>query len=147
MILAPFLLISLAAQVPPVPHPPHPERVAAEKPIRAYFRYHQTGDPKGLAEAFHPDALLQWAKEGQRMTLSQSDWQQRAGEQLTKAEGKERPAVTCAITWMEITGDAAVARVDLDYPTFRFIDYLHLIKLREGWKIVDKIYHREEGKH
>lgn len=150
MFLAPFLLISLAAQAPPPPPPtqlPHPEMGAVEKPIRAYFRYHQTGDPKGLAEAFHPDALLQWVKGGQRMTLSQADWQQRAGEQLTKTEGQERPAVTCAITWMEITGDAAVARVDLDYPTFRFIDYLHLIKLREGWKIVDKIYHREEGRH
>lgn len=126
---------------------PAPERAAVEKPIHAYFRYHRTGDPKGLAEAFHPDALLQWAKDGKRLTLTQAEWQRNAAEKLEKGAGKPRPEVRCEIASLEISGDAATAKVILDYPTFRFIDYMHLIKLTEGWKIVDKIYHREEGKH
>lgn len=122
----------------------HPERPAVEKPLQAYFRYHQTGDPKGLAEAFHPQALLQWAKGGERQVLDQKTWQAQAAEKLAQAQGPRKP-VRCEIVWMEIEGDAAVAKVHLDYPTFRFIDYMHLIKLKDGWKIVDKIYHRQEG--
>lgn len=140
--MLPFLIVPMLAVQSPTP-----DRAAVEKPIRAYFRYHQTGDPKGLAEAFHPDALLQWAKDGKRLTLTQADWQKRAAEQLEKGAGKPRPEVRCEIVSLEVLGDAAVAKVILDYPTFRFIDFMHLIKLQEGWKIVDKIYHREEGKH
>jgi len=138
-----FLLPALIAQVPAPPT----ERTAIEKPILSYFRYHQTGDPKGLSEAFHPDALLQWAEGGQRKILTQADWIARAESQATKAAGKPRPEVRCRIASLEITGNAAVVKVILDYPTFRFIDYMHLLKLDGGWKIVDKIYHREEGKH
>ncbi len=140
--MLPFLIVPMLAMQSPMP-----DRTPVEKPIRAYFRYHQTGDPKGLAEAFHPEALLQWSKDGKRLTLTQADWQKRAAEQLEKSTGKPRPEVRCEIASLEIMGDAAVAKIILDYPTFRFIDYMHLLKLEEGWKIVDKIYHREEGKH
>ncbi|OQA38384.1 MAG: putative lumazine-binding protein [Acidobacteria bacterium ADurb.Bin340] len=50
----------------------------------------------------------------------------------------------CEIAWLEVAGDAATAKVVLDYPTFRFIDYLHLLKLEGRWAIVDKVYHRED---
>lgn len=123
------------------------EREKVEVPLRAYFRYHQTGDPTGLSEAFHPEALLQWSEKGQRKILTQADWIRRATEQQAKFTGKPRPQVRCEIVALEITGDAAIAKVILDYPTFRFIDHMHLLKLEGGWKIVDKIYHREEGAH
>lgn len=120
----------------------HPE---VEIPIRAYFRYHQTGDPQGLAEAFHPDALLQWAEQGERKVLTQREWIARAVAAQAKNAGKPRPAVRCEIASLEVAGDAARAKIILDYPTFRFIDFMHLIRLKDGWKIVDKVYHREEG--
>jgi len=143
MLLFPISMLLAQADAPAT----HPQRAAVEKPIQAYFRYHRTGDPKGLAEAFHPEALLQWSKDGARQVLTQPAWQKSAVDKLAQAEGKARPEVRCEIAWLEITGDAAVAKIILDYPTFRFIDYMHLIRLTEGWKIVDKIYHREEGKH
>ncbi len=146
MLFTPCLLAACLAQAP-VPAS-HPERAAVEMPLKAYFRYHQTGDPKGLAEAFHPEALLQWSKAGKRMTLSQADWQKSAAEKLATSDPKaKRLEVKCEIAWVEISGDVAVAKVILDYPTFRFIDFMHLLKLKEGWKIVDKIYDRKEGMH
>ena len=141
MVLLPHLLFTVIQAPAPSAHP---ERPAVEVPLRAYFNYHQTGDPTGLAEAFHPDALLQWAQEGQRRTLGQAAWQRSAADKRAKAGGAPQPNVICEIAWIEVAGDAAVAKVLLDYPTFRFIDYMHLLKLKEGWKIVDKIYHREE---
>lgn len=118
-----------------------------ERPIQAYFRYHQTGDPKGLSEAFHPEALLQWSEGGQRRVLTQADWIARAEAQALKTAGQPRPEVRCQIVSLEVSGHAAVAKVILDYPSFRFVDYLHLLKLKDEWKIVDKIFHREEGCH
>lgn len=126
---------------------PAPDRSAVEKPIHAYFRYHQTGDPKGLEEAFHAEALLQWAKDGQRQVLTQAEWRKRAEAQQAAGKGKPRPEVRCQIVSLDITGDAAAAKVILDYPTFRFIDHMHLIRLQDGWKVVDKVYHRVEGRH
>jgi hypothetical protein len=143
MLLAPFALACLVAPQ----GAPSPERPAVEVPIQAYFRYHKTGDPKGLVEAFIPEALLQWTKEGARQTLTQEAWRKSAAEKLAKDPNAKRPEVKCVIAWLEVAGEAATAKVILDYPTFRFIDYLHLLKLNGQWKIVDKVYHREEGKH
>lgn len=136
----PILLIPALLAQAPLPAA-HPQKSEVEKPILAYFRYHQTGDPQGLAEAFHPEALLQWSREGQRQVLTQKDWQATAARKLAEAKGP-RPVVRCEIAWLEVSGDAAVAKILLDYPTFRFVDYMHLIRLKEGWKIVDKIYDR-----
>ncbi len=139
----PLLLPALIAQSPA----PALEKKEVEKPIQAYFRYHQTGDPKGLSEAFHPEALLQWSEGGERRVLTQADWIARAEAQAVKTAGQPRPEVRCQITSLEVSGNAAIAKVILDYPTFRFIDYLHLLRLKGEWKIVDKIFHREEGRH
>lgn len=139
MALSALLLTAALIQAPA----PALERPAVEVPIQAYFRYHRTGDPQGLVEAFHPAALLQWSEGGQRKILSQADWRASATAKAAQAKGP-RPEVRCEIAWLEVAGDAATAKVVLDYPTFRFIDYLHLLKLEGRWAIVDKVYHRED---
>lgn len=139
MALSALLLTAALVQVPA----PVPDRAAVEAPIQAYFRYHRTGDPQGLVEAFHPAALLQWSEGGQRKILTQADWRASAAAKAAQAKGP-RPEVRCEIAWLEVAGEAATAKVVLDYPTFRFIDYLHLLKLEGRWAIVDKVYHRED---
>ncbi|MBD2705478.1 nuclear transport factor 2 family protein [Spirosoma sp. BT702] len=44
------------------------------------------------------------------------------------------------------SGTAAQARVESDYATFKFIDYFNLLKMDDGWKIVSKIFCREDKK-
>lgn len=41
------------------------------------------------------------------------------------------------------TGNAAVAKVILDYPKARFTDYFTLLKIGGEWKIVNKSFHVE----
>jgi hypothetical protein len=36
-----------------------------------------------------------------------------------------------------------MARIELDYPTVRFIDYMSLLKIDGEWKIIAKIFHAE----
>jgi hypothetical protein len=53
------------------------------------------------------------------------------------------PKVTCNYLFVDITGSAAVVKLELFRGTEKlFTDYLSLYKLDTGWKIVGKIYHR-----
>ncbi|HPA52839.1 MAG TPA: nuclear transport factor 2 family protein [Thermoanaerobaculia bacterium] len=41
---------------------------------------------------------------------------------------------------IDVAGDAAVAKVELDYPKVFFVDYLSLLKIDGVWKIAQKTY-------
>ena len=42
-----------------------------------------------------------------------------------------------------IAGNAANARLEIEYPTFTFIDFMNLLKIDGEWKIVGKIFYRK----
>ena len=42
-----------------------------------------------------------------------------------------------------ISGHAANARLEIEYPTFSFIDFMNLLKIDGEWKIVNKIFYRK----
>jgi len=47
------------------------------------------------------------------------------------------------ITLIDVTGTAAVAKIELFKDSRQvYTDYLSLLKLRGGWRITDKVYHR-----
>jgi hypothetical protein len=60
---------------------------------------------------------------------------------------KEDEIVTCKFPVIDITGTAAIAKIEL-YKGGKqiFTDYLSLYKFEEGWIIVSKIYFRHESK-
>jgi hypothetical protein len=37
-----------------------------------------------------------------------------------------------------------MAKIELDYPTVRFVDYMSLLKVDNEWRIIAKIFHRED---
>ncbi len=43
------------------------------------------------------------------------------------------------IDLIDITGNAAVARITLDYPASTMTDYMSLLKVEGEWRIVNKI--------
>jgi protease I len=44
---------------------------------------------------------------------------------------------------VEVYGNAAVAKLTIEYPTFFFHDIMSLLKTKDGWKIVGKIFYRQ----
>lgn len=42
---------------------------------------------------------------------------------------------------VDVTGNAAVARIELDYPAAFITDYFSLLKIDGEWKIMNKIFH------
>ena len=47
------------------------------------------------------------------------------------------------ITSIDVAGHAAQARLEIEYETFMFIDYMSLLKIEGEWKIVSKIFYRK----
>jgi hypothetical protein len=112
-----------------------------EEAVRAaadhYLKGHATGSPDEFRQAFHPESKLFWVKDGQ---LSQRT----SAEYIAGAKGK--PADDEAqrkrrIASVDVTGDAAVVKVELDYPNAVLTDYLSMLKVNGEWKIVNKIFH------
>jgi len=60
---------------------------------------------------------------------------------------KEDEFVTCKFPLIDITGTAAIVKIELFKGGNQiFTDYLSLYKFEEGWTIISKIYFRHEEK-
>jgi hypothetical protein len=116
-----------------------PERDAVEATVRLYFQGHATGDGNYFRRAFHPDAYLFWVDQGKLAKKSSGDFA--AGASGRPADDEARRVRKIAM--IDISGNAAIAKVDLAYPTMHFVDYLSLLKIDGKWVIVDKIFYRE----
>jgi hypothetical protein len=47
---------------------------------------------------------------------------------------------------VQVFGNAATAKLTIEYATFYFHDIMSLLKTKDGWKIVGKIFYREMKK-
>lgn len=99
------------------------------------------GDLEKTRVGFHPDFVLLGLREGQLTRLPIADWI--ASTEKRKASGQKPPLTTCKFLHIDITGDAAMVKLELHREGQRiFTDYLSLYKFPDGWKIVGKIYYR-----
>ena len=122
------------------------EKSSDEAGVRAavehYLRGHATGDGANHRLAFHPEAKLFWIREGQLATRTSEEYI--AGSRGTpapdEAQRKRR------IDFVDITGNAAIAKVTLDYPDATLTDYMSLLKIGDEWKIVNKIFYADRKK-
>lgn len=99
------------------------------------------GDLEKTREGFHPDFVLLSVQEGKLTRLPIADWI--AATEKRKAQGQESPQMSCKILQVDVTGNAAVVKLELHRGDIHiFTDYLTLYKFPDGWKIVGKIYYR-----
>jgi hypothetical protein len=112
-----------------------------EDEIRAvvgkYFQAHATGEAAPLHEAFHPDwRMMSVNKEGALTT--------RTLEQYTSGFTGKAPADEAqrkrSIEQIDVTGNAAMAKIRLDYPAATLTDYMLLLKIDGKWQVVSKIF-------
>jgi hypothetical protein len=87
---------------------------------------------------FIPEGRMMWVQDGQLRTRPSTDYI--AGFPGTPApdEAKRKRRVLL----VDVTGDAAVAKVELDYPSGKLIDYFTLLRIGGEWKIVHKSFVR-----
>ncbi|HEX6007974.1 MAG TPA: nuclear transport factor 2 family protein [Burkholderiales bacterium] len=115
------------------------EEQAVRVPLEHYLQGHATGDGAHFRAAFHPEARLFFIRDGRLSTRTSEEY-------IAGARGTPPADEAQRKRWIEsvdIAGNAAVAKIILDYPTTRFVDYMSLLKIEGAWKIVNKTFYAE----
>lgn len=116
-----------------------PDKEAVRIPLENYLKGHATGEAEYFKKAFHTEGNLIWMRDGKVMTRSFTEY-------IGGASGKPPADEAKRKRWIEsvdIAGDAAVAKIILDYPSVKFVDYMSLLKINGEWKIINKSFYAE----
>jgi hypothetical protein len=95
------------------------------------------GDSILFSKAFSPGGQMQYMRNDTLVVVPLKDFMARMRHTLTKTERKTK------IESVEVYGNAATAKLTIEYPTFYFHDIMSLLKTKDGWKIVGKIFYKQ----
>lgn len=98
-----------------------------------YFEGWMTGDTSKVGRAMHATCHLKYFRDSTFADISRADYLSRF-----KPRPKD-PGVSGRILSIDVTGNIASAKCELETPKALFTDYFNLIKTGEGWFIVDKV--------
>ena len=115
------------------------EEAAVRAALEHYLLGHATGDGAHHAMVFHPESKLFWIRGDTLNTRTSAEYIAGAPGAPAADEDQRRRE----ITMVDVTGDAAVAKIVLDYPDALLTDYMSLLKVDGEWKIVNKIFTME----
>ena len=133
-----LLATTLLAQPLFAANPQTAEQAAVRKPLEAYLQGHATGDGAHMRRAFLPSAHVEGIRDGKLLSWTAEEYI--AGFKGTPADDESRRRRR--IDSIDVTGNAAMARVTLDYPSGIFTDYFVLLKVGGEWKIANKVWTR-----
>lgn len=115
------------------------EMEAVKIPLNNYLQAHATGDPEFIRKAFHRDARITAFRDGKLLNLSTEEFAGRFNGKAADDEARRKRTIES----VDISGNAAIAKIVLDYPTVKFTDYMTLLKIDGEWKIVNKSFSAE----
>ncbi|AXT53388.1 hypothetical protein D1818_22105 [Aquimarina sp. BL5] len=122
----------------------HAQQTDLER-IETTLNYYLTGlvnnDAKTLTKAFHPTATMKWIdKDYKEVNAIKGLTEGMDGSPL-----KEK--IKTRVVSVNISGNAASAQLEIQFPTFTYIDFMHVLKIDGQWKIVSKIFYtRQDSK-
>lgn len=90
-----------------------------------------------LKKAFHETATMKYITEDGYKEVNALEFFSGMDASKPKQNRETR------IANITISGHAANARLEIEYPTFAFIDFMNLLKIDGEWKIVNKIFYRK----
>lgn len=132
-----FLLLLLAAGL----QAQTDDKTQIESVIKdLYFEGWMTGDTAKIGKAMHATCHLKYFRDSSFTDISRADYLSRF-----KPRAKES-GVAGRIVLLDITGNIASAKCELETGKALFTDYFNLIKTNEGWFIVDKVSTRVDKK-
>jgi Putative lumazine-binding len=98
-------------------------------------------DATKMRKGFHPDFRMLVLKDGKMSALPLEEWISRMELREKENPNAARPAIKAEFPMVNVTGNAAVARVEIYRDgKHTFTDYLSLYKFADGWLIVGKIF-------
>jgi hypothetical protein len=129
-------LLVFAAASPGLAQQAADDEAAVRAALQHYILGHATGDGSHHEMVFHPEAKLFWMRDDSLNTRTSAEYIAGASGQPADDEDQRRRE----ITMVDVAGDAAVAKVVLDYPNALFTDYMSLLKIDGEWRIVNKTF-------
>lgn len=114
-----------------------PEKALVEKTLSYYLDGGTNNDFETLKKAFHETATMKF--------ISDEGYKEVNALKTFKKGMKPGPKQNrkTSILSVDVTGNAATAKLKAQYDNFAFIDYMNLLKIDGEWKIVSKIYSRQ----
>ncbi|HWA14925.1 MAG TPA: nuclear transport factor 2 family protein [Gemmatimonadales bacterium] len=126
---------------PPAPAAGMPEDEAAVRAaLQHYFNGHATGSADEFKAGMHAQGTMYSLRDGQLATMPFPEYFARVGTGTPAADESSRHR---QIDMVDVTGDAALARVTPHYPGITFTDYMTLLKVDGHWQIVAKTVHAD----
>ena len=119
-----------------------PDEQAIRRHIeRYYFEGVRHADTAAAHRAFHPVAIMYSVRDGNLAERSIPDWLTAIAE---RAPNPPKPdEIPRRVVSVDVTGNAAVAKLELAYPEATVTDYMSLLKVNGDWIIVGKIFDRQ----
>jgi hypothetical protein len=114
---------------------PSADEAGVRKAVEAYLQGHATGQGEHFRRGMHADMRFSGVREGK---LFHRNLEEFAGGFPGKPAADEAKRKRRIVS-IDVTGIAASAKVELDYPQVFFTDYFLLLKVDGEWKIMDKI--------
>ena len=109
-----------------------------EKTLSYYLDGGTNNDFETLKKAFDESARMIYInKEGNLQNVNAVEFFKKGIKPGPKQNRKTR------IVSIDVTGHAANAKLEIEYPNFAFIDYMNLLKMEGEWKVVNKIFYRK----
>ncbi len=112
------------------------ETELAKIPLENYLKVQATGNAELIRQAFYKDARIMAFRDNKLSNLSVEEF---AGFFKGKTADDEATRKR-TIESLDVTGNAAIAKITLDYPAIKFTDYMTLLKIDGEWKIVNKSF-------
>lgn len=135
-----FLLLAAALSFAALPaYAQEKDEAGARAAVNHYLAGHATGSAAEFAAAFHPKAMLYWNRDGAFAERTSAEYIAGAPGKPAADEAQRKRSIES----LDVTGNVGMAKVVLDYPTVRFVDYLSLVKADGEWRIVNKIFQAE----
>ncbi len=107
--------------------------------LNNYLQGQTTGDAEFIRQAFYTDARIMAFRDGKLTNLSAKEFAKFFSGKQAKDEAERKRTIES----IEISGNAAIAKIVLDYPTIKFVDYMSLLKIDGEWKVVNKSFYAE----
>jgi hypothetical protein len=115
------------------------ETEMAKIPLNNYLQGHATGNPEFILKAFYKDARIMSFRNGKLGNLGVEEFAKLFNGTAAKDEATRKRTIES----IDISGNAAIAKIVLDYPGIKFVDYMSLLKIDGEWKIVNKLFYAE----
>jgi hypothetical protein len=131
------LIILLYLLVTPICFSQNSDYAEIEKTVNYYLDGGTNNDYETLKKAFHENATMKFIAKNKYKEVNALEFFKR----VIKPNPKQNRIT--GISYINISGNTASAKLEIEYPTFTFIDYMNLLKIDGEWKVVSKIYFRK----